>query len=71
MKELPYLVQEQLNNFVYNEDEVIRFVQAILDESIPINMTQLWEYEPDHEKKKIGLQSMVLLLAQKLNLVQK
>lgn len=68
--ELPYIVQDQLKNFSHNEEELVRFVQAILDESVPIHMTQLWESEPDQEKKRAGLQPIVDLLAKKLQLTK-
>ena len=70
IKELPYLVQEQLHNFKHNEEELLKFLQAIFDMSVPINMVHLWENEWDMNKKREGIQPLTDLLAKKLGLTK-
>lgn len=68
--ELPYLVKEQLENFQYNEQELINFLAAIMEESVEIDLIDLWYKEENLEKIKNdpGIQKLADLLAKKLGL---
>ncbi len=66
MEDLPHLIKEQLENFKYNEEEVLQFVSAILEDSASLDYPYLWEYENNPKKQKEGLKPLVDLLAKKL-----
>ncbi len=44
--DLPAIIHEQLNHFAYNEDQLIRFVAAMISDAVPFNFNALW-YEND------------------------
>lgn len=66
--ELPKVIQDQLANYSFNENEFIKFIAAILEDSVEVDLTRLWEREPDFAKKKEGIKPLADLLAQKLGL---
>lgn len=66
IEKLPYIIQDQLENFHYNEKDFINFLGVILEESIDVDLARLWEREPDMEKKKEGLRPLADFLAKKL-----
>lgn len=68
IEHLPFIVKEQLKNFQYNEEEMTSFVAALLQDSAPVDMLQLWEKETDENKKKMGLEPLADLLAKKIKL---
>ena len=70
IKKLPYLVQEQLNNFEHNEEELLKFLQAIFEKSVSVDVMNLWENEWDMDKKREGMQPLTELLAKKLGLTK-
>ncbi|MBI2444536.1 MAG: hypothetical protein HYV42_04830 [Candidatus Magasanikbacteria bacterium] len=43
--ELPYLIKEQLENFRYDEAELVDFIAACLAESVEVDLVQLWDIE--------------------------
>lgn len=67
---LPHLVKEQLENFKYNEEELLCFLSALYKESVPLDLPQIWDVEGAGmvEKKKRALTPLVDLLAKKLAL---
>lgn len=67
---LPSLVQEQLNAFSYDKDELIDFVAALLEESVPVDFVQIWDQEggSDRERTKSQFGPLMDLLARKLGL---
>lgn len=67
---LPYLVKEQLEHFRYNEEELLQFIAAILEDSASLDLFRLWEKETDEQKKKNELRPLAELLAKKLGLQQ-
>ncbi|MBI5412983.1 hypothetical protein HZA42_01375 [Candidatus Peregrinibacteria bacterium] len=69
MEQLPYLVKEQLENFKYNEEELLHFIGIIIQDSANVNLLYLWEKESDMQKKKQGLEPLADLLAKKLHLI--
>lgn len=69
-EELPFLVKEQLKNFKYNEEELINFLSAILEESVNIDFLDLWLEERDFEKIRNdnGMKELARLIAKKIGL---
>lgn len=41
-EELPNIIKNQLENFKHNEDELINFISAILEDSVRANIFNLW-----------------------------
>lgn len=66
-EKLPYIVKEQLEDYKYNEKELIRFIAILFTESVNVNLAYLWEREYDQTKKKIGLEPLAELIAKKIN----
>lgn len=69
---LPYLVQEQLYNFHYNEEEMINYLSAMIEDSIEVPIITMWEKDFNNTEK-IRAQSRPIadLIAKKLNLLSK
>ncbi len=70
-EDLPYLIKEQLERPVYNEEELLQFIAALLPESAHLDFPQLWEEEMDKEKQREGLRPLADLIAKKLGLTPK
>lgn len=51
LESLPEVVREQLNNFQYNEREMIRLLASIFKDAVPFDITKIW-YETDWQKIK-------------------
>lgn len=68
LEELPYLVKEQLNNFKHNEEELVNFLSAIMEDSIKIDYIDLWYHEQDFCKIKdnSGIKELANLIHEKL-----
>ncbi len=64
--ELPALVASQLSDFRFDEDELIRFVAAILKESVSVDLAYIWTLENDTLKKRQGLTGLADLIAEKV-----
>ena len=69
-EKLPYLVKEQLEQFTYDEQELLHFLNALLEDSVTLNLHDAWlNGRPIEElKKDVGLQSLAELIAKKLSL---
>jgi len=70
IEKLPYMIKDQLENFKHNEEELLIFLNAILEDSVPVDLIKLWEDEWDLDKKRKGVEPLADLLAKKLNLEQ-
>lgn len=70
IEQLPYLVKEQLENFKHDETALINFLAAIYQESIDVNLVQIWKVEGASQikAKKDQLLPLADLIAKKLNL---
>ena len=68
IEKLPELVKSQIENFAYDEDELMDLVAGILQESASLDLLYLWEREYDEAEKKKRLIPLADLLARKLNL---
>jgi hypothetical protein len=66
---LPYLVKEQLENFRYDEAELLRYISAIIEDSTPAEYTSLWFGGGTVEEMKVdaGVVSLAHLLLSKCN----
>lgn len=67
--ELPHLVKQQLDEFVYNEEELIVFLAAVFRESVEVDFLKIWEYEGEENmKQKIeAVVPLVELIIKNLN----
>lgn len=57
ISELPILIKKQLENFKYNQKEVENYVCALMEESIPTDIMEIWikEQKPEVEQEKLTL----------------
>ncbi|KKR81648.1 MAG: hypothetical protein UU28_C0023G0002 [Parcubacteria group bacterium GW2011_GWD2_40_9] len=67
---LPYLIKEQLETFKHNEEELVNFLSAILEESVNVDFLDLWLTERNFEKIKndTGTKKLASLIANKIGL---
>ena len=65
---IPFVIKNQLENFHYDESELLLFVAALFEESATLNLQYLWEREKNPDKRRSGLMPLADLLAKKLNL---
>lgn len=72
IEELPFLVKEQLKNFQHDEPALINFLIAIYEESVDLNLAQIWQVESASQvdAKQAEFLPLVDLLAKKLGLKQ-
>jgi len=68
IEDLPLVIKKMLENPRYDEDELTRYIAAIIEESADVNIQYLWERETDITKIKKGVEKMADFLAKKLNL---
>ncbi len=68
IEELPSLVKKQIEEWWYDEEELLQFIAAILEDSASLSFIHLWEQEFDDTKKKRGLEPLADLIAKKLGL---
>ena len=70
-EDLPYIIKEQLENFHHNEDELVNYIGAILEDSVNADIIDLWEKEDqdiEKIKKDEGIKKIAELLAKKIGL---
>ena len=67
---LPFLVKEQLENFVYNKNDLLYFLSGLFMESVALDISQIWDEEGASmmDKKKEALAPLVDLIARKIGL---
>ena len=70
VQKLPELIEYQLENFKYNDKELIDFIAGLYKESAPIDLAQIWDIDGagQIDKKKRALGPLVELLASKVGL---
>lgn len=68
IEDLPFLITQQLEEFVYNEAELLDLIAACFEESVPVDFIQMWDVEGGVEiqKNRERLAPLVDLLAKKL-----
>ncbi len=72
-EELPYLVKTQLEDWKHDEQELISYVSALLEDSLPVDYMDLWVYaDSKHDVvKDSGLEDFATLLGEKIGLAKK
>ncbi len=61
---LSNIVKQQLENFDYNEEEIINYVGLILKHSVLVDLRHLWHHESDKKKKREDLTILADLIAE-------
>lgn len=69
-EELPYLVKEQLENYSHNEERLLNYISALLEDSVPVDYIDLWVKadSPEEIMGNEGIKGLARALAQKINL---
>lgn len=67
-EDLPLIVKEQIENFNYNENELLDYLAKIFESSAEIDLGAIWGVESDLQKQKKALEPLADLMAKKLNL---
>ncbi len=67
-EDLPQLVKEQIENFNYNENELIDYLIKIFESSAQVDLTGVWEDENDTQRQRKALEPLADLIAKKLNI---
>ncbi|OGF64200.1 hypothetical protein A2661_00450 [Candidatus Giovannonibacteria bacterium RIFCSPHIGHO2_01_FULL_45_24] len=65
---LPYIVEDQLRRFNFDEKELLAYIQGMLEDAAPLDLSYIWEHEADLEKKRAVLEPLADLLAKKIKL---
>lgn len=68
IEDLPVLIRDRLASNPHSDAALKTFLSALLTDSIPADLQQLWEDEHDLEKKHEGIKPIADVLAKKLNL---
>lgn len=68
METLADTLHNQLNNWGYDEQQLILFISAILERTAHIDLVHLWHDSPDIPEMKKGIQPLVELIARLLTL---
>ena len=70
--DLPYLVKEQLEHFRHNEEELVNFIGAILEESVDVDIITLWEKadQGEHIKHNEGLERLAEFIVKKIGIIK-
>ncbi|MEK9170191.1 MAG: hypothetical protein AAB674_00910, partial [Patescibacteria group bacterium] len=71
-EELPYIIKKQLENFQHNEEELINFISAILEDSVHADIYTLWEKDMSDErlaKEDSGLKMLAENIAKKMGVI--
>lgn len=69
-EELPYIIKERLENFRHDENELINFISAMLEDSFRVNLYDLWEKDTSDERREqdLGLKNLAEAIVKKLNI---
>ena len=67
-EKLPILVAQQLNRPVGTDEELVRFVAALFEDSAHCDILYVWENGDDREQKRKDLKGFADLIARKVNL---
>lgn len=68
IEELASLVKAQLEHHAHNENELVQYVAALLENSADIGLHEIWEKGMDPEQEKVRIEAFTNLLAQAANL---
>jgi len=72
-EDLPFLVKEQLGEWKHNEEQLVNYVSALLEESVPVDYIDLWIKAESIEKviDNEGIKKLADALAEKIGLNNK
>ena len=65
IEKLPNMVKAQLENFLFNEIELVNFVSAILENSENISLHELWERGLDAKSEASSIEKFTQMLLEK------
>ena len=65
-EELPKLVERQLTDSGFSEEELVRFVAALFEDSAEVDLLHVWELERDASEMRAALRGMADVLAKKI-----
>lgn len=72
IEDMPNIIKQQLENFQYDNEEVINFLSAIFEDTLPFDFTDLWSKGTYEQiKNHSDFPKFVNNLAQKIGLVNK
>lgn len=66
-EDLPQMVKEQIENFKYDESELLDYLIKIFESSAPVDLTSIWDDVNSPQQRK-ALEPLANLIAKKLNL---
>jgi hypothetical protein len=69
-EEFPYLVKEQLENWEHDETQLVNYVSALLEDSVPVDYVELWTNAESSKQvmENEGLIKLTHNLAEKIGL---
>ncbi|OGG53708.1 hypothetical protein A2851_02370 [Candidatus Kaiserbacteria bacterium RIFCSPHIGHO2_01_FULL_53_29] len=67
-EDLPELIKKQLN-VTTDDEELLRFIAALYEDSAALDLMYLWEVETDEEKRRAGFKRFADVLALKIRLI--
>lgn len=65
-EDLPQLVKEQLENFNYDENELLEYLTKIFESSAPVDLTSVWDDVGNLQRQRKALEPLADLIAKKL-----
>ena len=65
---MPELIKKQLN-VTTDDEELLRFIAALYEDSAALDLMYLWEVETDEEKRRAGFKRFADVLALKIRLI--
>jgi len=69
IEQLPFLIKEQLEDFAFDEEALLDFIAAIFEESVEVDLYDVWNHPEDRGAQKDAVAGFTDLLAKKLKLV--
>ena len=60
------LVQEQVNSFAYDEEELVHYIAKIIEGAALLNLGHIWYYERDANARREGVRPLAALIASRL-----
>ncbi|KKS00032.1 MAG: hypothetical protein UU49_C0001G0032 [Candidatus Magasanikbacteria bacterium GW2011_GWC2_41_17] len=67
-EDLPQMVKEQLENFNYDENELLEYLIKIFESSAPVDLISVWDDASDSQRQKRALEPLADLIAKKLGI---
>ncbi len=68
--ELPYLVKRQLTEWRHDEETLVNYIAALIEDSVEVDFSELWNRgaSADEMKQDAGMRALSLLLGEKVGL---